>query len=402
MNYLRNIFILLLLFSITHIVNAGSAAFQIDVSAIKVGDAPAGWIPTYGPGRNIAIDNNRIHVAYTDQEPVSQSNVEIRYVASNNLGNSWGKSLLIAEDASYNGNGVHLAYSKNPDDVHFVWGRRNSLANASAILYANKSTRSVTEVNGLIRADDLSRSIAADATGSVHIVFKGYDATGVAGIYYSHSGDGGASFDEIATLIEPLGDRAGNVEPDVAVDANGSVYVTWYEWDEAVPGTYNVLVSQKMAQTWSTPVDIDGGYEGYYPAISIADPYIVVAWFSADPQTNEYGIAVSLSEDLGLTWDVNFLAEDYGSFRPGIAVDSTGILNMVWEDQRRGLMFSRSVSGGRRWSNSTSIDPLLFKPGSTIAFTIDPKIILDAEGQAYILYHDGNFPDSITKFTREK
>ena len=185
--------------------------------------------------------------------------------------------------------------------------------------------------------------MVVDAQDRIHVVFRDtmeYDedrttsdrvcVTGCRGIYYVRSVDGGDTWSSPVQLDAPAGDAE---EPRIAVDAQGGVYVVWTDTD-ASEGAIAIGFSRSAdgGETWSVPQQI---------------------------------LARSL--------------EVYSD--PQIAVDSAGVIHVVWGYRNRNALgYMMSSDGGESWSEVETIPMRLTGPYS-FGLAVDSADNLHLVGQ---------------------
>ena len=175
--------------------------------------------------------------------------------------------------------------------------------------------------------------------------------TGYSEIYYKGSPDGGATWTTAKRLSSTT---AGCYRPDIAAGPSGALHVVWYDF---APGDYEVYYrkSPDGGITWTTTQRItwtSGGSE--YPAIAVdssGNPHM--AWTEYTP--GDYEICYKKSTDGGTTWTtakrLTWNAES--SDEPDLAVDSSGNPHVIWYDKTPGnyeIYYSRSTDGGATWT----------------------------------------------------
>ena len=194
-------------------------------------------------------------------------------------------------------------------------------------------------------------AVALDSQGVLHLV---YDAVlDNKGICYIASSDAGDTWSE-ATCIPtayPVRDEEHEVRPRLAIDSQDQLHVVWVLDDyspESKLGYASRAVfyahSTDRGQSWSevlTVDEIDGRSPTYDPSTHQPDwgnvavdkeDGVHIVWVGT-PDMQRYH---QWSSDGGVTWSPREVAIPTGGYNQwqGIAVDSAGVLHLVWPDLR--------------------------------------------------------------------
>ncbi|MBD3227465.1 MAG: hypothetical protein GF329_04680 [Candidatus Lokiarchaeota archaeon] len=230
----------------------------------------------------------------------------------------WSHRITEEPDITIDKNGV----------IHVVFEDRSILGQVR-IMYVNYSSSSWSDpvsITGVAPNDWLgnafSPKIAADDIGNLHLVFhtfyNDYD------IYYMNY-TGGDSWSN-ATLIsddENNWNTGLSRDPEIALDNSGNPHVVWEDRTDS-PGEWGI--DNEIFYTNRTPG---------------------VGWINATAISGE-----------GLNSWNNLTSQS-----PDIAIDSSGTIHIVWEDQTLGPwtnfiepeIFYANWSAGNGWSNATAI-----------------------------------------------
>ena len=191
----------------------------------------------------------------------------------------------------------------------------------------------------------------------------------------------------------PLSDFAN--APDVAVAADGTVYVAWIDVDvtdpNPKPGTLHLDVSADGGVTFGTDLvaqsitalanrlattagGMDDARSGSYPAIatdpsSSATVYMV---YAADPTgSDESDVFFIRSANSGATWSAPLRIHDdlttRDQFHPAIAVKPNGTIDVAWYDKRNSatdaawdVYAAKSTDGGVSFSTNARVTDTTF------------------------------------------
>src|SRR6266851_1277566 len=247
--------------------------------------------------------------------------------------------------------------------------------------------------------NSLQPRIAVDSSGNINVVWMDNVVGSTSGdILFSRSADGGATFSSLKKLST---NSVQSFFPLIAVDSNGSINVIWHSFVGSL-GNVDVFFSRSNdgGATFSAPTDISSNLS-FSSAQQIAldsSGNINVVWASS------LDIFLSRSTDGGVTFslpkNVSNNSQVFGAFAavPQIAVDSSGNINVVWRGLGIGpvdTFFSRSTDGGvtfstrKRVSNSTGVGAT----GST-------RIAVDSSGNINLLWEEQVAPVVKILFSR--
>ncbi len=223
------------------------------------------------------------------------------------------------------------------------------------------TTNSATRLWGGYRA--ISTAVAPN--GTVYVAWQDNRISSPldVDIYFSWSLDSGQSFPH-EKRISDSPDRIQDLNPVVAVDERGTVYVVWGNSAYA-DGGVRFTKSDDGGQTFSKSKKIDdpnGGFGGRPDIFVDSNGIIHIAyeggWGDAD-------VFYTRSTDRGVSWGdgmvnyndpmVNDPVNDSTQSSPRLAVDLDGNINVVWADNRLSehdadAFFSRSTDGGRTFT----------------------------------------------------
>jgi hypothetical protein len=202
--------------------------------------------------------------------------------------------------------------------------------------------------------------IAATA-GALHVAWNDYRA-GELDIYYARSLNGGLTW----TASVPI-DQAPSgywVEwMDLAANQSGSeVYLAYVDSRNGSPDLF-VRASLDGGVTWSPSVRVDDaapGYQAMHPAIAVdATGAVHVVWEDDRTPASPFQVYHARSTDKGASWSANLpvSATPAGSlvYAPSLAAAGNGELHAVWRQFQGGpdsIVSGNSADGGQTWSRS--------------------------------------------------
>ncbi|HUW09116.1 MAG TPA: hypothetical protein VM537_05265, partial [Anaerolineae bacterium] len=235
-------------------------------------------------------------------------------------------------------------------------------------------------------AEQSCSSIAVDPSGNAYAVWSD-ERNGNADIYFSYRASEGTWGPN--TKVNDDSGTAPQYCPSIGVDHYGNADVVWYD---SRKGDRDIYFSYRPSGgTWGPNVAVNddaGTADQYWPSIAV-DPngnaYAVWldfrggggdAYFSYRPVAGSWGANVRVNDDPGLTQQ----------WVPSIAVDPSGNAYAVWSDYRDGgdrdIWFSYRASGAT-WGPNAKVSDYI-----GTAQQLNPSIAVDANGNAYAVWHD--------------
>ncbi len=218
-----------------------------------------------------------------------------------------------------------------------------------------------------------TKSIAADETGKVHIVW--YDTRdGDPQIYYKRSMNHGAAWGPDVRLSDDPGPKE---QPAIAISAS-SVYVVWHDLRD---GSMDVYLKRSLdaGGTWGPDVKLShGSGDSMYPSVAVSGSHVHVVF--ADDRDGRIQVYYTRSIDRGASWTPEVRLSDlpFDSWTPSVAA-SGGSVYVAWTDTRDGNeeeYFKRSMDGGMTWDPDTRLTndvanswaPVIAASGTTVHF----------------------------------
>ena len=258
------------------------------------------------------------------------------------------------------------------------------------------------------QADSVFPQISTDRLGRVHLVWgerlnpdSDYTDTLVYALW-----DGASWSGPNDVLVSIHGDVAHL--PVVALGSNGSVHLLWNDYHAIYASYASPEKLPWLATSWSEPVRVGGLQEGdvYWPDL-VADPSGILhavwdEWNFGDPNLDPLNhpateIYYSRSIDGGQTWsERSNVSQGNGwamSRRARVAVDSQGIVHVVWTDfpdssqdiQIEGIYYARSTDGGLSWSLPLRLTQPL-EDGQRGYGAGHPAIAVDAHDRVHVVF----------------
>jgi hypothetical protein len=237
--------------------------------------------------------------------------------------------------------------------------------------------------------------IAVDGSGNINLAWTDQflipnsDFSFFSVVFFSRSSDGGTTFSPPQNLS---GDLKFPPSLSMALDPSGNINLIW----ESLPhgnvflarsndggGTFSNMQVTPYVQTGSSPTP-----EGPSMAID-SGGNIDAVWMDNNP--GNYSIFFSRSTDGGASFSVaqNLSGSVSGSRSPRIAVDSSGNINVVWDEGTQpgsqvfpsAIFFSRSTDGGGSFSAPQNIS-------NNSGDSFESAIALDSCGNINVAWRD--------------
>lgn len=280
-----------------------------------------------------------------------------------------------------------LVYKRLAEMVALV-----TLALAAVCLTARAQTFS-TPKNVTNNSDfSFTPQIAVDGNGNIFMAWEDDTATN-SNILFSRSTDGGTTFSTPMNLSNTTG---GSFSPRIAVDSKGGVNVVW---EDSTPGNSVIMFSRSTntGATFSTPVNVSNSTAsaGNPEVAADASGNLFVIW---ENDSAPLGILFSRSSDGGATFSAPaFISSNTaGSITPQIAVDASGNISVVWEDDFSGasdISFSESADHGATFSTPKSLS-------MNIGNSVSPQLAVDAGGNIDVVWTNNSPGRFDTFFSR--
>jgi len=327
----------------------------------------------------IAVDSGgNINLAWEDSTPGGfdiffsrSSDGGVTFSAPKNLSNIGGVGAQIAVDSS--------------GSIDIVWVGSGILfsrsADGGATFSPPKNVSNTGSFPG-IDAPTNHGNIALDTNGNINVVWD--NTPGNFDVFFSRSTNGGLTF----ATPKNLSNNAGtSIFSQIAVDSSGNINVVWID---TTPGNAEVFFSRSTdgGVTFTTPKNVsnDAGFSGDPVQIVVdSSDNINLVW--PDNTPGNFEIFFSRSTDGGLTFSTpKDISNNAGSSESSqIAVDSTGKINVVWENNSA-IFFSRSTDAGVTFSSPTGL--------SNNAF--DPQMAVGSSNKINVIWNNFTFPPPVS------
>jgi PKD repeat protein len=184
-------------------------------------------------------------------------------------------------------------------------------------------------------------------------------------------------------------------QPSMSIDGEGVLYLAYAGWAGSAT-QWDIFFSKSVngGRTWSLPFKVNndaGGALQLEPSIFVDhNRAIFIAW--TDYRNGQADVYFSKSTDLGLSFTANVRVNDVqvnGQSQPDLAVDSMGLIHVVWTD-------SRNIPGTGPdiyYANSTD-SGLSFNPSQRVnndagnVEQSEPAIAVASDRSVYVVWTD--------------
>ena len=224
-----------------------------------------------------------------------------------------------------------------------------------------------------------SPKAALDASGNVHLVW--YDNTpGNNEIYYKKgTGTSWATTKRLTTTSGP------SQFPAIAMSSSGALHVVY--WDET-GGNAEVyyMKSGDGGTTWGTARRLTWtSGQSNYPSLAVDSSGAVHAVWQ-DNTTGNHEIYYRKSPDGGTTWAAakRLTWTSGSSARPTVAVSSSEHIHLVWQDDTPGkaeIYYKKSTDGGANWTANKRLT-------WTSGHSYYPSLLVDSSGNPHVVWQD--------------
>lgn len=185
--------------------------------------------------------------------------------------------------------------------------------------------------------------------------------------------------------------------PSIAVNKTGTIYVAWHD-DRTTHSNqfYDIFMSKSTdaGKSFDVNVRVDDGdlmTRQYFPCVAVDNSGIIhVVW--QDNRNGEWDIYYAQSTDSGLTFGANKGVDNSGNDTsvqeyPSIATDANGRLFVSWSHYRNGtaqIRLARSIDGGASFEPSVRVSDSI----PSISLVDAPSVTTDIHGNVYVSWFD--------------
>jgi PKD domain len=229
----------------------------------------------------------------------------------------------------------------------------------------------------------IAPQMAIGVDGSINVVWED-DFNFQSDISFARSSDQGATFSPPTNLSHNAGNSS---EAQIAVDLSGNINVAWMD---DTPSNFAILFTRSTDRgaTFPSVTNVSNSTgDSSSPQIAVdASGNIFVVWQKNIPPALNQQIFFARSSDGGATFPTQNVSSDSGnSINPSMAVDTTGGINLVWQDNTPGrpnVFFARSVDAGVTFSSPPQ------NVSSDSGSSSDVQITADSNGNLNVVWSD--------------
>jgi len=358
------------------VVFACSAEAQLPFSAPK--NVSNNLDSTFTP--QTAVDSNgNIFVVWEDD---TSTNANILFSRSSDGGATFSAPINISHSKLFPF-GPRIAVDSS-GGINVVWND-NSPGNLE-IMFARSIDGGLTFSAPVNVSHDASTSsspqVAVDSTGNIFVVWE--NDSGVLGILFSRSVDGGVTFSAPAMIST---NTTGSVSPQMAVGPNGNVYLGW-EDDFSSGSDISFSRSLDHGQTFSPPASLPHGV-GNSTGVQLnvdAAGNVNAAWSNDSPGNSDIFFSRSTNGGLNFSAPLNISKTPGFSSNALLAADAAGNISVIWTDNvppatAMDIFYARSSNGGTSFSSPINIS-------NNSGFSADPSLAVDSAGNINVAWDD--------------
>lgn len=363
---------------------------------------------------SIAVDPSGVlYVAWEDQRNV---NSDIYFANSSDGGSTWTDPNVRVNTDPIGSNQINPSLvGDSAGNLYLAW-QDNRSGDDYNISFANSTNggQNWSDPNIQINTDQGAESqgnpaLAVDSSGTVYAVWEDF-RNGDWDIYFAKSSNGGMTWTDPNVRVSNGTLNMSQRNPTIAVDAGGDIYVTWEDTRNGL-ANYDIYFSKSIdgGVTWMdenvmVSNDTTNAIQRY-PSIAVnsTSGAIFVVW--QDHRNLNADIYFSRSTDGGTTWSKpNKQINDDGTLgqqSPCIAVDSKGVLHVVWYDYRKSgslgpdIFYAVSSDEGATWTDPN----IRVNDDSGPKNQRKPSIVVDSNDLAYVAWEDDRINDYDIWFT---
>jgi len=328
----------------------------------------------------IALDaNGGINVVWEDDSP---GNLDVFFSRSTDGGNTFANPQDLSNDASDSGS--PMVATDPSGNIYVVWENDSGVL---GVFFARSSDGGATFTAPVALSTNtggsMSPQIAVDVNGDVNVVWED-DSGNSSDISFSRSADHGATFSAPKSLSLGVGN---STSAAIAVDLNGNINVAW---ENDSPGNFDLFFSRSTdgGLNFSTPKNLSNS-AGLSRTVQMAldgGGNINVVWAENTPPNSSTDIFFTRSANGGASFSAprNLSSNAGFSANPSVTVDPGGNINAVWEDStpgNRDIFFSQSLDAGATFSAAQNLS-------NDTGLSSVPLILADGKGNLNVLWQD--------------
>jgi hypothetical protein len=336
----------------------------------------------------IAVSGQNVHVVWLYGGYDTYTSQGVVYRHSTDAGQTWSDAIYIAPGYGGELGGINPQLIAVGDRLHILWnGFSTSPGDTRAKTFyctsLNGGQTWGTPIQVSQHSEDshlrVYQTTLAVLGDNIHVAWVALGLEEVEFIYYRHSTDGGATWENQQEIEDnPNGSEA----PNIAVTPAGVVHLMWTDCSSNEHWSIKYVRSFDNGATWQDPVNMDVGIPGVWswsPVLQTRGNELHAAYCRriqppSDPYYYEVHYRKSL--DQGVTWSDTVMTEH--SIRPALANNSHRVY-MVWEAEFfTDISFTYEVNGPLS-HGPTSFDLLLPENQDTLTTTAAQNVAFSWE-----------------------
>ncbi|MEA4907908.1 MAG: sialidase family protein, partial [Anaerolineaceae bacterium] len=184
------------------------------------------------------------------------------------------------------------------------------------------------------------------------------------------------------------GTQSASISPDIALDENGTIYVTYATPVNQGRGIY-LTSSMDDGITWNAPVQVFDAEAANWimvnePKLAVGEGgkmFLLWARYQVPPESRPLELYYSYSSDYGAAWSAPEAITNNPAYWSQVVVAGDGAVHRAWEEMEAGVYtvwHQASQDGGKTWSNPT--------PFENFSQSLEPTdLVLDTQGEVHML-----------------
>jgi hypothetical protein len=332
-----------------------------------------------------------------------QANTDVKFGTPRNsmekidTGSINGKNVQIASDMKGN---VYAVWQDKRNgsyyDIYFNYSRDYGITWQASDIRLDTDSDPVLNTPGA--KDSFDPQICTNESGNVHVVWEDH-RNGRFDIYYNTSSDYGSSWlsNSVRVDISRDSDIGDSTNPQIACSQGHNVHVVW---EDSRTGRKDIFYrnARYAGVTYNQDIKLDRADDplrwATFPQVSIdKNGYVYVTW-QANRGGGSQEIYFRSSTNEGFDWNYNDIRVDKtgtaSATLPQIASDDNGRIYITWEDSRTGsstpaVYFNYSSDYGVNWGTDAQLDT---GAGQSAARSYRPQIDSDNNGHVHVVWQE--------------
>lgn len=325
------------------------------------------------------INNLRTKIANSNQLEIIR---EFPFDSSN-----WTSTELVSTESQENSSWCSIA-SDNSGTIHAVWLDETDYMGSGSdldIFYKTRSSDGVWTTTEVVSSESSIESdlpaMAVESDGTVHVTWDEFNET-TGDLYYKMKPSGG-SWTTAECISSELSDYSGI--SSIAVDPDGTVHVAMM----GLTGEdYDIFYKMKPeGGSWTTAelVTYDSTGITFTPAIDVeSDGCVHISWAEVDPSYYFSNIYYKMKPAGGSWTDAEAVTQSNTlSYYPSMVVDQTGGIHITWCEFTASyfmyICYKNKPDGGS-WSTKDVL--------SSNGFAISSSIDVESDGTVHVVFDE--------------